>query len=81
MVVEENGGTAHVLSSLPVSVAGKTGTAQAPGGRCHAWFCGFFPYDNPRYVICSFLENGGSGYQASLMSKEIISGMAGKGMI
>ncbi len=81
MVVEENSGTAHVLSSLPVSVAGKTGTAQAPGGRCHAWFCGFFPYDNPRYVICSFLENGGSGYQASLMSKEIIAGMAGKGMI
>ncbi len=81
MVVGDSGGTAHALSSLPVAVAGKTGTAQAPGGKCHAWFCGFFPYDTPRYVICSFLENGGSGYQATLMSKEIITGLIEKGMI
>lgn len=81
MVVSASSGTAHILSSLPVAVAGKTGTAQAPGGKCHAWFCGFFPYGAPRYVICSFLENGGSGYHASLMSKEIIAEMAEKGMI
>ncbi|MFA5320634.1 MAG: penicillin-binding protein 2 [Candidatus Omnitrophota bacterium] len=81
MVVSENTGTAHILSGLSVAVAGKTGTAQASGGKCHAWFCGFFPYDNPRYVICSFLENGGSGYQSSVMTKEIIVEMANKGMI
>ena len=48
-----------------LSAGGKTGTAQT--GRYNengseiltAWFCGFYPYDNPRYTICITMYNGG----------------------
>ncbi|MBN1913453.1 MAG: penicillin-binding protein 2 [Candidatus Omnitrophica bacterium] len=81
--VSSPGGTAHILSDpqIPVSVAGKTGTAQVSGSLAHGWFAGFFPFDNPRYVICVFLENGGSGYWACGVAKEIIENMSLKGLI
>ena len=48
-----------------LSACGKTGTAQT--GRYSengeeiftAWFCGFYPYDNPKYTICVTMYNGG----------------------
>lgn len=74
-VVTDPQGTGHVLSGLGVSVAGKTGTAQAAGGPSHAWFVGYFPAERPRYVICSFIERGGPGYYACLMARQIIEAM------
>jgi len=74
-------GTANALSGLPVAVAGKTGTAQAPPGRSHAWFCGFFPFDEPKYVICVFLERGGSGAMAVSVAKQIIAAMCAEGIV
>ncbi|MBU0604760.1 MAG: hypothetical protein KKH77_00535, partial [Candidatus Omnitrophica bacterium] len=41
--------------------AGKTGTAQNPQGRTHAWFCGFAPYNDPKLCLVVFLEHGGKG--------------------
>ncbi|MDT8901052.1 peptidoglycan D,D-transpeptidase FtsI family protein [Anaeroselena agilis] len=47
--------------------AGKTGTAETgrsgPAGRSvnHAWFAGYAPLDNPRYVVVVFVEDGMSG--------------------
>lgn len=47
--------------------AGKTGTAETgelgPGGApvTHAWFAGFAPLYDPRYVIVVFIEGGSSG--------------------
>ena len=80
-VVTDQGGTANVLSDLPVSVAGKTGTAQAPPGQAHAWFTGFFPFQNPKFVICVFLEHGGPGYYSCVVAKHIIKDMAEGGLI
>jgi len=74
-VVSDTKGTGNVLSSLPIKVAGKTGTAQVSRGATHAWFVGFFPLDKPKYVICVFLENGGPGHAASVMAKQIIEAM------
>jgi peptidoglycan glycosyltransferase len=42
-----------------VEVAGKTGTAQQPGGAPHAWFVGFAPARAPRYAIAVIVERGG----------------------
>lgn len=74
-VVSEPGGTANVLSSLNVSVAGKTGTAQVSSGQAHGWFVGFFPFNKPKFVICVFLEHGGSGHASSVVAKQIIENM------
>ncbi|MFA5150676.1 MAG: penicillin-binding protein 2 [Candidatus Omnitrophota bacterium] len=80
-VVNDPTGTASVLSGLAVSVAGKTGTAQAPPGHSHGWFTGFFPLKNPKYVICVFLERGGSGYVSCVVTKQIIQEMINQGLI
>lgn len=80
-VVADPTGTGNVLSSLTVSVAGKTGTAQAPPGQPHAWFVGFFPFEQPKYVICCLLEHGGTGYYSCVMAKQIIDRMLKEGLI
>jgi len=55
-------GTARRLNSLPFSVAGKTGTAElVRGGKKHAWFTCFAPYENPQVVVTVLLEEGGEG--------------------
>ncbi len=73
--IKDPSGTANILAVLPVEIAGKTGTAQAGPNRTHGWFAGFFPYAEPRYVICVFLEGSGSGHMASILAKQIIQGM------
>lgn len=80
-VVTDEKGTGNVLSSLPVAVAGKTGTAQVTHKATHAWFLGFFPYAKPKFVICIFLENGGPGHAASVVAKQIIEAMIKQGLI
>ncbi len=55
-------GSARSLTLLPKPVAGKTGTAQAGGGReNHAWFTSFGPYENPELVVTVLIEEGGEG--------------------
>ncbi len=61
-------GTARSLSSLPITAAGKTGTAQFDGANpeaTHAWFTAFAPYDNPKIVITVLIEAGGEGSSAA----------------
>ncbi|MCK6600837.1 MAG: penicillin-binding protein 2 [Bacteroidetes bacterium] len=59
-------GTA-VSAGLPdVQVAGKTGTAQNPHGKDHAWFICFAPFDNPEIAISVMVENAGFGAVAAL---------------
>jgi len=79
--VSELGGTAHVLSELSVPIAGKTGTAQAPPGQPHAWFTGFFPFKNPKFVICVFLEHGGPGHLSCVLARQVIERMVQEGLI
>jgi penicillin-binding protein 2 len=59
--VMEPGGTGGLARVKDVVVAGKTGTAQNPHGKDHAWFVGFAPYDHPRIAICVLVENAGFG--------------------
>lgn len=58
-VVMEGTGQAAYLSSL--KIAGKTGTAQSPRGKDHAWFAGFAPADDPKMVVVVLVEHGGGG--------------------
>lgn len=60
-VVNKDGGTGKRARIEGGSVAGKTGTAQNPRGRTHAWFCGFAPFDNPKVCLSVLIEHGGKG--------------------
>ncbi|HEX9664740.1 MAG TPA: penicillin-binding protein 2 [Patescibacteria group bacterium] len=67
-------GTARGLNSLPVTAAGKTGTAQWSSLRePHSWFTGFAPYEDPRLVITVLVEEGGEGTDIAVpVAREIL---------
>lgn len=69
------GGTGQVLNvpHLP-PVAGKSGTAEAPPGKPHAWFGAFAPFDKPEIVVVAFAEHsgGGGGSVAAPMVKQVL---------
>lgn len=60
-VVQEQGGTGGLARIPGIQVAGKTGTAENPHGKDHAWFVGFAPFENPRIAIAVMVENAGYG--------------------
>jgi penicillin-binding protein 2 len=56
-----------------VKVAGKTGTAESGREEPHAWFAGYAPADNPKYVVVVVLENGGFGSdKAAPLARQVI---------
>ena len=71
--VTATGGTAaRAFDGFPLKVAGKTGSAEVPGKQSHAWFAGYLPADDPKYAVCVFVENGGSGgANAAPIAREI----------
>ncbi|GIH23355.1 penicillin-binding protein A [Acrocarpospora phusangensis] len=63
-VVQAGTGTGAQIPN--VSVAGKTGTAEAGDAPApHAWFIGFAPADDPEVAICVFIEAGSAGTGAT----------------
>lgn len=55
-------GTGHAALPDSILVAGKTGTAQSPGGgEDHAWFVFFAPYDDPQIAGAVIVERSGHG--------------------
>ena len=66
------GTSTAVFGTFPVSVAGKTGTAEKnesiPGftGKLdQSWWCGYAPADAPTITVCAVIENGGHGGTAA----------------
>jgi penicillin-binding protein 2 len=55
------GGTGAASRVPGIEIAGKTGTAQNPHGKSHAWYIGFAPFDDPKIAICVLVENVGYG--------------------
>jgi len=53
-------GTAKSLDPA-LHIAGKTGTAQNPGGEDHAWFVGYAPREAPKIAVAVLIEHGGHG--------------------
>lgn len=55
-------GTAKMMQSAIVKVAGKTGTAQFENNtKEHAWYTCYAPADNPQIAVTVMLEGGGEG--------------------
>ncbi|MBT4028156.1 MAG: hypothetical protein HN961_03345 [Planctomycetes bacterium] len=88
-VTNEPGGTAYSesFSLRDFRVAGKTGTAQVGGkgkhGRTHAWFTGYFPWDEPRYAVAVMCENAGlhGGQIATVVLHEFLSSAAAEPLV
>lgn len=57
----ERGTASAAFSGFSVSVSGKTGTAQVFGKEDFAWFVAYAPSDEPKYVVCVLIEQGGHG--------------------
>lgn len=79
-VVWEEGGTARVLKSDLVEIAGKTGTCYVTENGAYTnkkrlAFCGFFPYDNPQYT-CMVLISGAKGIGAARSSGTVLKNTA-----
>ena len=67
------GTSTSIFGSFPVSISGKTGTAEKkidPGDGIfrtfnQSWWCGYGPSDSPDLVVCALIENGGFGAEAA----------------
>lgn len=67
-------GTAQSLKSLPISVAGKTGTAQFQNNliHTHGWFVSFAPYEHPTIAMIVLVEGQAeNGYHAVPVTKDV----------
>lgn len=66
--------TAHMLNSLPVMVAAKTGTAQAAKeGYYHLWNVTYGPFEDPEIVLVLLVENvRGTNYLVLPSTYEIL---------
>ncbi len=70
---ERFGTSTPVFGSFPISISGKTGTAEKvldPGDGIprtfdQSWWCGYGPSDAARIVVCAVIENGGHGGTAA----------------
>lgn len=64
-VVADNRGTAHfVFAGMQIPIYGKTGTAQNPGDKPHAWFVAYTDAkrtDKPDIAVAVVIENVGEG--------------------
>lgn len=67
-------GTAvSLFRGFPVTVAGKTGTAQERvDGLSHALFSGYAPYENPEVAITVVIPNGMSSNEAAIVAREVL---------
>ena len=81
--VTNEGGTAHssfqVLGNKVQDVGGKTGTAQNSGDKNNtSWFVGVDSISNPRYIIATVVEEGGSGSAiAAPITRRVIQSLRG----
>jgi hypothetical protein len=78
-------GTGRVLAGSPISIAGKTGTAELAKQPSHAWFIGFAPYgakSGRQIAFAVLVENGEyGGTAAAPIAGDIIAAARQLGLI
>lgn len=65
-------GTSYLTQDARIDAAGKTGTAEAPGGA-HAWWVGYAPFNNPQIAVTVMVPNANSegAYTAAPIAHKI----------
>lgn len=59
--VVSEGSVKSVFSGMGVKSAGKTGTGEVAGKDNYAWYVGYAPAKDPKYVCACIIEQGGAG--------------------
>lgn len=59
--VVSEGSVKSVFSGMGVKSAGKTGTGEVAGKDNYAWYVGYAPATDPKYVCACIIEQGGAG--------------------
>lgn len=65
-VAQPGGTAAAVFEGFPITIAGKTGTAENPHGDDHGWFVAYAPFDDPQIVVAVLIEQGGFGSDSAV---------------
>ena len=66
-----NGSVKQIFRTLPISIAGKTGTAQEnPMRPNHAVFMAYGPYENPEISVSVLIPNGFTSSYAAYVARE-----------
>ena len=72
-MVESSSYASRYMDGIPVTVGGKTGTAELGGSaEANGLFICAAPYDNPEIVICSVIEHAGGGSYAIISASEVL---------
>jgi cell division protein FtsI/penicillin-binding protein 2 len=75
--IAEPKGTASLMASAKMPVAGKTGTAQTGDPNLnHQWFAGFAPYDDPKYVVVVMAESVSEGRVTEKVALQIFNALS-----
>lgn len=70
--VVDEGSASSIFANYPISVGGKTGTAQVGSNVSdNALFIAFAPFENPEIAVAVVLENGVKGANAAYVAKDI----------
>jgi penicillin-binding protein 2 len=82
-VADPSGTGYSSVRTQEISIAGKTGTAQAGKGQAdHAWFAGYAPADNPRVAFAIVLEHAGSGSKsAGPLARQLVEALLADGVL
>ncbi|EGO64416.1 penicillin-binding protein 2 [Acetonema longum] len=71
--VSRTGTAAYIFGDFPLSLAGKTGTAENSHGMDHGWFAAYAPFEDPGLVVVVIVEQGGFGsVSAAPIAKRIM---------
>lgn len=75
--VTEDGTAKAVFDNFPITVGGKTGTAEVSGGSDNVLFVGFAPYDNPQIAVAVVIEKGASSSFAAKIARDMFESYLG----
>lgn len=71
-VTEEDGSAARVFSEYPITIGGKTGTAQRDSRKSdNAIFVAFAPFNNPEISATCVIEQGANGTDAGFAIRDV----------
>jgi len=75
--VTEDGTASKVFADYPVSVLGKTGSAQVGGGKANGVFVLAAPAEDPQIAIAVVVEHAGSGNTVAWIARDMLDAYLG----